>query len=71
MKQLQLIFVDAEERDFRLNVPAPRESFTDEEIERVMTRLVALNIFHSKGERLVRPKAARLIDRQVTTVYSA
>ena len=61
---LQLIFRNAEGRQYSLTVPRPRPDLTEAEVTAVMDLILEKNIFESTGGALVEKVAASVISRE-------
>lgn len=67
-KVLQLVFRNAEDSLFTLNLFYPREDLTEQEVDAVMDLILAKNIFLSTGGALVKKVRARLVARDVVDI---
>ncbi|MGE7918341.1 DUF2922 domain-containing protein [Viridibacillus sp. NPDC093762] len=64
-KVLQLQFKNAGDKNYTLNVDAPKDSLTEQEISDAMVAIIDSGVFLVHGEPLTTIKGAQIVDRQV------
>ncbi|MEK4092202.1 MULTISPECIES: DUF2922 domain-containing protein [unclassified Viridibacillus] len=65
-KVLQLQFKTAGDKNYTLNVDAPKYSLTEQEISDAMVAIIDSAVFLVHGEPIATIKGAQIVDRQVT-----
>ncbi|MFE6169613.1 DUF2922 domain-containing protein [Viridibacillus arvi] len=65
-KVLQLQFKTESDKNYTLNVDAPKDSLTEQEISDAMVAIIDSDVFLVRGEPLATIKGAQIVDRQVT-----
>lgn len=67
-KQLEMQFVNEEERTITISLEDPIEPVNPEDVKNVMDTILAENAFMSNGGDLVDKKGARIVERIVTEI---
>ncbi|MBK3495217.1 DUF2922 domain-containing protein [Viridibacillus sp. YIM B01967] len=65
-KVLQLQFKTTGDKNYTLNVDAPKEQLTEQEIFNAMTAIIDSQVFLVNRDPLATIKGAQVVDRQVT-----
>lgn len=71
MKTLQLTFVLANGKTSMVSLEHPRENITEEEVKAEMSKVIAAGLFVPKGEAIVGMKEARIVSRDVQSIFKS
>jgi len=66
--QLELVFLNTLGRKNKIVVDAPRGDLTQEEVQGVMEKIIAKNIFTTTGGDLVKISSARIVTTTVDEI---
>ncbi|MGV3488055.1 MAG: DUF2922 domain-containing protein [Tuberibacillus sp.] len=67
-KTLELIFENAEGKTVRYTLDAPVDPMDSAAVNSAMDTIIAQNAFTSSGGDIVKKKAARIVERNVTDI---
>lgn len=67
-KQLELQFLNEDERTVTISLENPVEPVDPETVKTVMDTIISENVFMTSGGDLVGKKGARVVDRTVTNI---
>jgi len=67
-KQLELQFLNEDERTVTISLENPVEPVDPETVKTVMDTIISENVFMTSGGDLVSKKGARVVDRTVTNI---
>lgn len=65
---LELDFLDAADKKFKLSVPEPKEDLEELQVEAAMQSILEKNIFISNNTDLIKPVGARIITTTVANM---
>ncbi|MGE7624136.1 DUF2922 domain-containing protein [Viridibacillus sp. NPDC096237] len=65
-KVLQLQFKTVGNKNYTINIDAPKDSLSEHEISEAMVAIIDSAVFSVNGEPLAMIKGAQIVDRQVT-----
>ena len=69
MTRLMLTFVNGSGNRVTLSVPEPKSTLTEIEVAEAMDDIVDADIIKPKGESLVAPYMAKVVDSNTTVLY--
>nr|WP_300006042.1 DUF2922 domain-containing protein [Tissierella sp.] len=65
---LELDFLDAADKKFKISVPDPKEDLEEVQVQATMEAILEKNIFISNNTHLVKPVGARVITTTVANM---
>lgn len=68
MKQLELKFLNEEEKTVTYNLDKPIEPVDAEDVSAAMDVIIEQNVFETTGGELVEKKGARIVERKVEEI---
>lgn len=64
--KLEMDFLDALNKNFRISLDDPREDLSDTEVSDVMSDIMIANVFESKNGDLIEVVGARVVTTTIT-----
>lgn len=64
--KLEMDFLDALNKNFRISLDDPREDLSDTEVSDVMSDIMTANVFESKNGDLIEVVGARVVTTTIT-----
>ena len=71
MTRLMLTFINGSGNRVSLSVPNPKVALTEQDVAEAMGDIVQSDLIQPKGESLVAPHSAKIVDTNTTVVYRA
>ena len=71
MTRLMLTFINGAGNRVTLSVPSPKPTLTETDVEDAMDEIVDSDLIKPKGESLVAPHSAKIVDNNSTVIYRA